>query len=90
METLKEDDLLQCCSAETLKEDDLLQCCSAETLKEDDLMQCCSAETLKDDFKRVAKKTINFVMSVRLSARVEQLSCHCNDFCEILCCGLNI
>ena len=35
-------------------------------------------------FKKVRKATISFVMSVRLSVRMEQLGYHWTDFHEIL------
>jgi len=34
--------------------------------------------------------TLKFLMSVHLSVRVEQFSCHWKEFCEMLCWGLNI
>ena len=34
-------------------------------------------------FRKIAKTTVFFVMSVRLSVRMEQLGCHWTDFHKI-------
>jgi hypothetical protein len=47
------------------------------------LLCSCHYTVILSDVAKLRKATISFAMSIRLSARMEQLCSHLTDFCEI-------